>query len=93
VQTDAEGSAYSVAKQNWPEFRNANGRLIQRAFLAMPERRRILMDARYTWNGVFPVKTRAEAMGVSISAFWTEVSMMKAFIEGFLATASVTAED
>ncbi len=92
VQSEGEGSAYSVAKQNWPEFRNANGILIQRAFLAMNEKRRRLMDARYTWNGLLPVKVRAEALGISVPAFWVEVGMMKSFIDGYLSTA-ITAED
>lgn len=92
VKEEGEGSAYGVISQNWPEFRNENGRLIQRAFLAMSEKRRMLMDARYTWNGIYPVKVRAEAMDMSVPVFWVEVGQLKSFIEGFMATAKV-AED
>lgn len=89
MKEEGEGAAYTTSSQNWPEFRNANGRLIQRAFLAMNEKRRMLMDARYVWNGIFPVKLRASAMGMSVSVFWVEVGQLKAFLDGFISTAKV----
>lgn len=92
VKEEKEGAYYVTANQNWPEFRNDAGRLIQRAFLAMNEKRRALMDARYTWASIFPVKIRAEAMDMSVAVFWVEVGMMKCFIEGFIATAKMPDE-
>lgn len=93
VQTEGEGSAYSVSKQNWPEFRNSNGRLLQRSFMAMSAHRRALMDARYVWNGIFPVKVRADALGLSLATFWVEVAQMKTFIEGFIASAKLPQDE
>lgn len=90
IQDEKEGAGYTAVSQNWPEFRNANGLMVQRAFLAMPYKRRRLMDMRYTWNDLgFSIKMRAQELGISVPVFWVEVAMMKSFIDGFIATSRV----
>jgi hypothetical protein len=55
----------------------------------MSFQRRALMDARWTWAGLYTVKERAEAMSMPIPTFWSEVSQLKSYLDGYLANAPV----
>ena len=51
------------------------------------------MDARYTWAGIFTAKERIDSTGLGVSTFWQEVSELKVFIEGFMASAAVNSPE
>ncbi len=85
AKNDREGTGQGTSHQSFPEVYRGDALAVHRARQFMGADLKSVLDAHYVFREL-PVKTKAPALELSVTAYWREIASLKSYLRGFFAS-------